>query len=135
MWFNCFLVRTMSSVVPVIDEPPALTEAPEMLRPPAPLSSPTPAVQRERPMISLRSLRSNAWGLADQVLISGTNFATGVLTIRALHHGEFGTFSVIYGVLLLANVFQSTLVTQAHNVLGATRDGDRYKRYTGSAAA
>ena len=123
----------MSSVVPVIDEPRAVIEAPEMLQAPAMLSPAPPP--RERPIISLRWIRTNAWGLADQVLISGTNFATGVLTIRALHHDEFGMFSVIYGVLLLCNIFQSTLVTQAHNVLGATRDGDRYKRYTGSAAA
>jgi O-antigen/teichoic acid export membrane protein len=79
-------------------------------------------------------LRKNSFALADQVLISGTNFVTMVLTARALTQGEFGTFSIIYGVLLLANILQSTLITQAHNVLGATRVGRDYQRYTGSTA-
>jgi O-antigen/teichoic acid export membrane protein len=70
--------------------------------------------------------------LADQGLISGTNFATGVLTARALDHDEFGTFSIIYGVLLFANILQSTLITQAHNVIGATLSGGHYRRYTSS---
>jgi O-antigen/teichoic acid export membrane protein len=41
---------------------------------------------------------------------------------------------VIYGVLLFCNIIQSTLITQAHNVLAATRTGHDYRRYTGSAA-
>jgi len=81
------------------------------------------------------SLRKNSFALADQVVISGTNFVTGVLTARALDQNEFGQFSVIYAGLLFANILQSTLVTQAHNVLGATRRGDDYRRYTSSTAA
>ena len=79
-------------------------------------------------------LRKNSWALTDQVLISGTNFVTGVLTARALAPAEFGTFSVIYAALLFANILQSTLITQAHNVLGATRTGEDYRRYTASTA-
>jgi O-antigen/teichoic acid export membrane protein len=70
--------------------------------------------------------------LNDQVLISGTNFITGVLTARSLDKGEFGIFSAVYAVLLLANILQSTLITQAHNVLGSTRKGHDYQRYTTS---
>jgi O-antigen/teichoic acid export membrane protein len=77
-------------------------------------------------------LQRNSWALADQVLISGTNFATGILTARALSQAEFGAFSVINAGLLFANIFQSTLIVQAHNVLGATRCGDEYRRYTAS---
>src|SRR6478752_7774821 len=81
-------------------------------------------------------LGRNVWALADQVLMSGTNFATAALTLRALAldgeagKREFGTFSTIYAVLLFANIIQSTLVTQPHNVLGVTRDGEDYRRYT-----
>src|SRR5438093_13556391 len=83
---------------------------------------------------TLRWLGRNGFALGDQALISGTNFATGILTARALHPDEFGTFSIIYVGLLLGNILQSTLVTQAHNVLGATRSGRDYRRYTTSAA-
>jgi hypothetical protein len=48
---------------------------------------------------------------------------------------EFGIFSSIYAALLFSNIFQSTLITQAHNVIGATRIGRAYQRYTSSAAA
>src|SRR5437899_2377209 len=75
-------------------------------------------------------IRGHSAALSDQVLISATNFLTGVLTARSLDKGEFGVFSSVYAVLLLANILQSTLITQAHNVLGATRKGNDYRRYT-----
>ena len=74
----------------------------------------------------------NAFALADQVLISGANFATVVLPKRAMSADEFGSFSLVYSVLLLANIVQSTLLTQPHNVLASTRTGDAYRRYTAS---
>src|SRR5687767_1890320 len=84
--------------------------------------------------LKLRGVGKNIWALLDQILISGANFAVAVLTVRAMgdRQAEFGAFSVIFGVLLLCNIFQSTLITQAHNVLGATRTGNAYRRYTGS---
>ncbi len=75
-------------------------------------------------------LRRNIWPLGDQVLISAANFITMVLSARSLGKAEFGAFSLVYSALLLANVVQSTLVIQAHNVLGATRDGLAYRIYT-----
>src|SRR4051812_33542354 len=72
---------------------------------------------------TLKWLHNHSWGLFDQVLISATNFVTMVLTARALkpNSAEFGEFSLIYSALLFANVLQSTLITQPHNVLAATR--------------
>ena len=86
--------------------------------------------------LDLRKLGKNVWALMDQVLISGANFVTQVLVARAMgdHQSEFGTFAVVIGVLLWCNMFQSTLITQAHNVLGATRVGQAYRRYTSSTA-
>ncbi len=74
----------------------------------------------------------NTFALADQVLISGANFVTVVLPKRAMSAEEFGSFSLVYSVLLLANIVQSTLLTQPHNVLAATRTGEDYRRYTSS---
>src|SRR4051812_2432472 len=83
---------------------------------------------------SPRFLGRDVWALADQVLISGTNFVTMVLAARGLHPAAFGAFTLVYSSLLFANIFQSTLVTQPHNVLAATRHGGNYVRYTASAA-
>jgi O-antigen/teichoic acid export membrane protein len=90
----------------------------------APLSSTVPTRKRGRSL----------WALADQVLISGTNFVTMVLVARGLDPAGFGAFNLVYGALLFANLFQSALVTQPHNVLGTRhgRRGPAYARYTTS---
>ena len=90
----------------------------------------------QEPSGALAWMRSHVWALSDQVLISGTNFLTGVFTANALadNKAEFGVFSSIYVVKLFSDIFQSTLITQAHNVIGATKIGRAYQRYTSSTA-
>lgn len=80
------------------------------------------------------ALGIGAWGLADQALISATNFATMVLLARELGPAAFGAFVLAYTFLLFATELQGALVTQPHNVLGVGRSGDDYRRYTGSTA-
>ena len=82
----------------------------------------------------LRRLGKVPWAVADQLLISATNFVTMVLLARGLSREDFGRFTLVYEILLFANALQSALVTQAHNVLGATRRGEDYARYTTSTA-
>lgn len=80
----------------------------------------------------------NRWALFDQPLISGSNFITMVLVARGLSKSAFGEFSLVYAGLLFANLLQSALVTQPHNVLGASlwiTDRNSYRRYTTSSAA
>lgn len=73
----------------------------------------------------------NLWGLADQLLISFTNFVTMILVARGLEsRAAFGTFTLVYSALLFANIIQFALVTQPHNVIGATRHGEDYRLYT-----
>jgi O-antigen/teichoic acid export membrane protein len=81
-----------------------------------------------------RIFRKGGWGIADQLLISGTNFVTMVLLGRALGPAGFGAFSLAYAILLFANSLQSGLITQPHNVLGATRRDEHYVRYTTATA-
>src|SRR5688572_19593946 len=64
-----------------------------------------------------------AWGLADQMLISLTNFVTMVFLARGLGPAAFGVFVLVYTVMQFANGLQSALIIQPHNVLGATRAG------------
>lgn len=79
-------------------------------------------------------LRKGVWGIADQALISATNFTTMVLLARGLGPAAFGAFAVAYTVLLSTNSFQAALITQPHNVLGATRQGHHYVAYTTAVA-
>jgi O-antigen/teichoic acid export membrane protein/thymidylate kinase len=76
---------------------------------------------------------NSVFAIADQVLISGTNFVTMVLLARGLSSpAAFGAFVLVHSILLFSNSLQSALVTQPHNVLGASRHGQDYIRYTSS---
>jgi O-antigen/teichoic acid export membrane protein len=78
--------------------------------------------------------RTSIWGLADQALISVTNFATMLILARELAASEFGAFVLAYTALLFLNGIQTALVTQPHNVLGQGRPSADYVRYTSSTA-
>jgi O-antigen/teichoic acid export membrane protein/thymidylate kinase len=75
-------------------------------------------------------LGRNAWAVADQMLISATNFVTMIFLARGLSRADFGEFTLVYSVLLFANSIQSGLITQPHGILGATRRGKEYATYT-----
>lgn len=79
-----------------------------------------------------RRLARDYWALADQTLISGSNFITMALVARALGPSGFGLFTLVYSALLFANMLQTALITQPHNVLGTARHGDEYASYTTS---
>jgi O-antigen/teichoic acid export membrane protein len=74
------------------------------------------------------------WVVADQMLISGTNFVTMLLLARGLSPSHFGIFTVVYSGLLFANGLQGALICVPHNVLGAALRGEAYARYTTSTA-
>ncbi len=50
------------------------------------------------------------WSLADQALVSGSNFITGVLLARVMGLEAFGAYVVAQTYLLYANTFQASLV-------------------------
>lgn len=81
-----------------------------------------------------RMLGLGGWGLTDQALISATNFVTMVFVARALGPASFGSFALVYTILLFSTELQGALVTQPHNVLGAGLSGSSYSRYTRSTA-
>jgi O-antigen/teichoic acid export membrane protein len=81
----------------------------------------------------LRRYIRDAWAVADQALMSASNFVTMILVAHGVgSRAEFGKFTLVYSALLFANIFQVALITQPHNVLGATRHGEDYKAYTTS---
>lgn len=46
------------------------------------------------------------WALADQIMVSGVNFLTGILIARYLGLNEYGRFTLIWMVILFCNSFQ-----------------------------
>jgi O-antigen/teichoic acid export membrane protein len=74
------------------------------------------------------------WGILDSSLVSAANLVTTVLLARALSPADFGVFALLLGALFFAGNVQAGLITRPHNVLGATRRADEYRRYTASTA-
>src|SRR5579863_6758098 len=78
----------------------------------------------------LRRFVKDIWAVADQAMISGSNFTTMVLVARGLGDpAQFGIFTLVYSALLFSNQLQSALITQPHNVLGSARHGQEYAAY------
>jgi len=48
--------------------------------------------------------------LADQVMVSGANFATNIVLVRGLGLSDFGKFSIAYVLLLYSNALQMSFV-------------------------
>src|SRR5687768_3970720 len=78
---------------------------------------------------------SAIWGVGDQALVSLANFLTMLLLARSLQPAEFGSFVVLYMVLLFAGSLQMTLVTRPHSVLAAPMTDAAYETYTAGATA
>lgn len=59
---------------------------------------------------SYLSTESHLWSIADQALVSGSNFIIGVLLARVMGLEAFGAYVVAQAYLLYANTFQASLV-------------------------
>jgi O-antigen/teichoic acid export membrane protein len=70
------------------------------------------------------------WTLADQVVVSGSNFLCTYLLARYMGIADFGIYAVLLTGLQFLVSIQSTLITQPHNVLGARLAGVEYKAFT-----
>jgi len=57
--------------------------------------------------------------LLDQALVSGSNFITGIILVRALGLVEFGRFTIAYSILLLANSVQLSFISSPMITLGS----------------
>ena len=62
--------------------------------------------------------------IADQIIVSGSNFATGIILVRGLGLEQFGVFTVAYALILLANSIQLSFVCSPMITLAAlSEDG------------
>lgn len=76
----------------------------------------------------LRSRRNQT--IADQAIVSGSNFATGIILVRGLGLEQFGIFTVAYAVILLANSIQLSFICSPMITLAAlSEDGEPRIRY------
>jgi O-antigen/teichoic acid export membrane protein len=78
--------------------------------------------------------RLGAWAFLDQLLSSGTNFATGIVLARTLGPAGYGSFALAFGAWLLIMGFGRALITQPYMVTESGRPETEWKGATASAA-
>ena len=66
--------------------------------------------------------------LADQAMVSASNFLTGIILIRGLGLVEFGRFTIAYVILLLANSIQLSFISSPMITLGSLCATDAERR-------
>ena len=57
--------------------------------------------------------------ILDQLIVSGSNFATTILLVRGLGLQEFGIFAIVYALILLANNVQLSFICSPMITLAA----------------
>jgi O-antigen/teichoic acid export membrane protein len=70
----------------------------------------------------------SAQTIADQILVSASNFLTGIILVRGLGLAAFGKFTVAYVILLLANSIQLSFISSPMITLGSLCATDAERR-------
>lgn len=77
------------------------------------------------------AVRSNGTSaFVDQGIISGFNFLTFLLLARWMPTAEFGLYVLAFSTLMFLQTMQHALLTRAHNVLGARKEGADYATFS-----
>jgi O-antigen/teichoic acid export membrane protein len=75
------------------------------------------------------------WALADQAIVSGTNFLTGVLVARYLGVEEFGRFTLLWMAVLFVNSIQDALISSPMMSIGPKQSAAETSAYYGAVVA
>lgn len=70
--------------------------------------------------------------LADQSIVSATNFLTGVIIGRSCTKEEFGLYMLGFSITCLALTLQTSIISTPYMVLSPRFEGIAHKKYTGS---
>ena len=69
------------------------------------------------------------WALADQAMVSGVNFFTGLLLARFLGIDEFGKFTLIWMSVLVVNSIQMAMISSPMMSIGPKQEKNAEKIY------
>ena len=77
-------------------------------------------------------MRKGALAILDQFLISGSNFAVGILLARWLSGDQYGTYALTFSIFLLCSQIHQALLLEPQSVLGPAEFSSHLKRYLGA---
>lgn len=81
---------------------------------------------------SERTLHQSFISLADQAVVSATNFATGIIIARTCSKEELGLYMLGFSLILMVTDFQTSLITTPYMVYAPRLKGRAHALYTGS---
>lgn len=84
---------------------------------------------------SLRSLSRVTWALADQMMVSGVNFLTGILLARFLGLREFGVFTLAWIAIVFLYNLQIAIITSPMMSIGPKQSEQELPAYYGAVFA
>jgi len=93
-----------------------------------------PALVRSTARLAGRHRHVN-WALADQAMISGVNFLTGILLARFLGIEEFGRFTLAWMVVLFAAAIQNAAINSPMMSIGSQQAEEDAPAYYGAVFA
>jgi O-antigen/teichoic acid export membrane protein len=79
----------------------------------------------------LRRHSHTNWALADQTMVSGANFLTGIILARGLGVAEFGRFSLLWLVVLFVQSLQYNGIIVAMMSIGPKQEAHQRSTYYG----
>lgn len=82
--------------------------------------------------LSSATVRRGVVALADQGVVSATNFLTGVIIGRSCIKEEFGLYMLGFSIVLFAMNLQTSLISTPYMIYSSRLTGREYARYTGS---
>lgn len=77
-------------------------------------------------------VRKGSLAILDQALISGSNFAIGILLARWLAPNEYGVYALTFSIFLLLSQIQQALLLEPQSVLGPAEFSRRLPEYLGA---
>lgn len=77
-------------------------------------------------------MRRGALAIVDQFLISGSNFAVGIILARWLSGGQYGTYALTFSIFLLLSQGHQALLLEPQSVLGPAQFASHLRRYLGA---
>ena len=81
---------------------------------------------------TLESFRLARWALADQIIVSGSNFLSNVLLARILGIEEFGRYVLAWTIVLFVQGLQFSTVSSAMLSIGPKHDAEEARSYFGA---
>ena len=79
-------------------------------------------------------LTRGGYALADQILSSGTNFATAIIVARLLGPADYGSFAFAYGAWIMVMGFMRSMITNPYMVKASSLGQEEWLTATRSAA-